>query len=217
MGGHLIYDPFLSFGYTLLGYLPGLVYAFFVLLIGYIVGNLVGIIVKKGLDRTKLEKWLEKTGRLDALGGLNPPKLLGTLVKWWVFIAFLVPAANLIKLEVLASLLMGLAQWLPHLLVGIVIMIVGLIVADYAADSISAAKKLKGIRIISPFVRVLLIIYFLTIALEEIGVRVILAEGTLLLIIGGIVLAIALAVGIGFGFGIRKYAEKIIAHLEKRL
>jgi len=214
--GQLSFEPFLDFGYTFLGYLPGLVYAFFVLLIGYIIGGLVGIIIKKGLERTKLEKWLEKTGRLDALGGLHPPKLIGTLARWWVFIAFLVPAANLIKLEALASLLNGLAQWLPHLLAGIVIMIVGLLVADFAADSISAAKKLKGIRIISPFVRVLLIIYFLTIALQEIGVRVVLAETTLLLIIGGIVLAFALALGIGFGFGLRKHAEKIIGNLEKR-
>jgi len=187
------------------------------LIIGYIIGSIVGRIVKKVIERTKLEKWLEKTGRLDALCGIEPPKLLGSLVKWWIFIAFLTPATYYIQLGNLAGMIEDVARWLPLLLAAIIIMIVGLVVADFAANSISTAKKLKGIKLISPFARVLIIVYFLIWALDTIGLPVDLITNTLLILVGAIVLPLAIAMGIGFGFAFKKQAEKILINLEKKL
>jgi hypothetical protein len=210
-------DPILNLWNTFITYLPGLVGAILVLILGYFIGVLVGHGVRKAIEKTKLEEWIEKTGRIDALGGIKPPRLVGTLVKWWIFIAFLAPAANMVKLAALESLLKGLAVWLPHLLAGIVIIIVGLIIADFAADSVSGAKKLKGIKLISPLVRVLILVYFITIALQEMGIRLVLAETTLLIFVGGIVLALSITIGIGFGFAFRKQAEKILTNIEKKI
>ena len=195
----------------------GFIIAILILIVGYFIGAFVGFVVKKAVEKTKLEKWLEKTGRIDALGGLEPPALIGALTKWWVFSLALFIAADYIELKTVSGFLQSVAMWIPHLLAGILILIAGLIIADFAADSMAKAKKLKGVKLISPLIRILVIIYFLTIALEVIGIRVVLAQTTLLIVISGIVLALALAIGIGFGFGFRRQAEKILTNLEKKL
>ena len=196
----------------------GIITAIAIIIIGYFIGAIIGFVVKKGVEKTKIEKWIEKTGRLDALGGMEPPALVGALVKWWVFsIVLFISADSIIGLETVSNFLRDVAGWIPQLLIGIVILIAGLIIADFAADSISKAKKFKGIKLISPLVRILIIIYFLTIALEVIGLKVVLAQTTLLILVAGIVLALSLAIGIGFGFAFRKTAEKLLTNLEKKL
>ena len=206
--GSIIIDPNIILGFII---------ALLILIVGYFVGVFVGHIVRKGVEKTSLEKWLEKTGRLDALGGMQPPRLVGSLAKWWVFSLALFLAADSIQLMTVSDFLKSVAAWIPQLLAGILIIIAGLIIADFAADNVYRAKKLRGIKIISPIVRVLIIIYFLTIALDVIGIRVDLAQDTLLIIVGGIVLALALAIGIGFGFGFRKHAEKIVGDVMRKI
>ena len=211
--GQEIIDPFVFFWNSAIENIPGVIGALIIMSLGYFVGVIVGFAVSKSVSRLKVDEWLEKMKRADALGGLTISKIGARLVKWWIFIAFLVPAANIINLPDLSKLLITLAEWVPHLIAAIVIMIGGLIVADYFADTAAEAKKMKGIRHISSLLRILVIIYFADIALREIGINVTLAENTILLLIGGIVLALALAIGIGFGLGLRDHAKSIIADL----
>ncbi len=212
-----ILDPAVNLWNSVVSYLPGLLAALLTIVIGYFIGLFVGLVVRKGLEHTKLQKWLVKTGRADSLGGLDAPYILGALVKWWIFIAFLSPAASLINLGELSMMLNSVASWLPHLLAAVIIMIVGMVLADFAEDKVLKAKKVKGIKLIGSIVKIVIIIFFLSIALKEIGIQIALAETTLLIILSGIVLALSLAIGIGFGLGIRKHADKIMSKMLKKL
>tara|TARA_Y100000310_G_scaffold58235_1_gene53520 strand:- start:2095 stop:2769 length:675 start_codon:yes stop_codon:yes gene_type:complete len=210
-------DPFVTFWNALILNIPGILGALVIIVLGYIAAILVGFAAGKIVEKLKVDAWLRETGRSDSLGGLTTSSLTAKLIKWWVFIAFLVPAANIIKLPGLSVLLIKLAEWLPHLIAGVAIMVVGLIAADFLADSASQAKSLKGIKLISSFIRVIIIIFFADIALREIGINIILAEQTILLIVGGIVLAASLAIGIGFGLGLKKHADEIVKDLRKKI
>lgn len=197
--------------------IPGIIAALIIILAGYIIGILIGFLVGKIVEKFKVDKWIESTGRIDALGGLTLSGIVARLVKWWVFIAFLIPAAGQLKVPELSSSLIKLAEWVPQLILGIVIMIIGLLFADFLADAAAQAKKLKGIRAVSSLIRVATIIFFANIALRQIGIEIQFAENVLLIIIGGIVLSLALAIGIGFGFGLKKHADGIIKDLRKNL
>ena len=131
----------------------------------------------------------------------------------FIFIAFLSPAATYVRLDALAEMLKLLAVWLPHLLAAIIIVLIGLIVADFAAEIIVKAKKIKGIRIISKTVKALIIIYTVAIALDQIGIQVQLAEYSWYIILGGIMLAFA----ISFGLAFKKQAEKLVGDFTKKL
>ena len=88
-----------------------------------------------------------------------------------------------------------------------------MIIADYLAEIINKAKKIKGIETISMLVRIIVIIFFLDIALREIGINIILAETSLLMLLGGVILVFV----IGFGIGLIRPAEEIIRKLLKKL
>jgi hypothetical protein len=206
-------NPLLTLWNSLVSILPGILFAVLTLILGYIIGSISGWIVKHILQRSKLDDWLIKIGRADSLGGLQVSNVSGQLIKWWVIVAFLSPAANWLELGQLSAIIEKIALWAPNLIAGIVIVLLGLVVADFFADSAANAKKLKGIRTISSVIRVVTIIFFVEISLRQIGINIVLAEKTILIIIGGIVLALA----IGFGLGLRKEAESIIRDLRKNL
>ena len=199
-------DPVLTIWNSIVSILPGIVFALLTIVLGYIIGTFVGWIIKRALQKVKLDDWLVKIGRADSLGGLKVSNISGKLIKWWIIIAFLAPAADWLELGQLSNLLQNIALWAPNLIAGIVIVLAGLIVADFFADSAAHAKKLKGIHAISSFIRIVTIIFFADIALRQIGISIVLAETAILIIIGGIVLALA----IGFGLGLRKEAEIMI-------
>ena len=199
-------DPVLAIWNSIVSILPGIVFALLTIVLGYIIGTFVGWIIKRALQKVKLDDWLVKIGRADSLGGLKVSNISGKLIKWWIIIAFLAPAADWLELGQLSNLLQNIALWAPNLIAGIVIVIAGLIVADFFADSAARAKKLKGIHAISSIIRIVTIIFFADIALRQIGISIVLAETVILIIIGGIVLALA----IGFGLGLRKEAEIMI-------
>ncbi|MAG17911.1 MAG: hypothetical protein CL944_00350 [Candidatus Diapherotrites archaeon] len=203
-------NPINSFWNSLVTYLPGIVGALLVIGIGYLVGLIVGDVLTKILQKLNADDWLKKIKRADALGGVTISSLAGKLVKWWIFIGFLASAANLIELEAVAAILTDVAIWAPHLIIGVIIMAAGLLIADYAAAEIAKAKKFKAV---SAAVRIFILIYFAIYALKEVGLRVELAESTLLIIIAGIVFALSL----GFGLGLKTHAEQIIGDMRKEI
>ena len=206
-------NPVLILWNSIVSILPGIVFAVLTIVLGYIVGTFVGWVVKHALQKSKVDDWLVRIGRANSLGGLHISNVSGQLIKWWIIVAFLAPAANWLELGQLSTILERVALWAPNLIASIVIVLAGLIVADFFADAASHAKKLKGIRAISSVIKVVTIIFFVEIALRQIGISIVLAETTILIIIGGIVLALA----IGFGLGLRNEAEGIIKDWRKSL
>ena len=203
-------DPFVILWNSLVENLPGIIAAILLLIFGYIVSSFIGLITKWIIKKTRIDDWLEKTGRSDAIGNMHVSEITGKLVKWWVFILFLTPAANVVQLEQLASIFTSIFLWAPHLIAGIIIMIAGLIFADFLADSVTETKKFKSISVL---IRIVTIIFFAEIALREIGINLVLAETTLLMLIGGIILILV----IGFGVGLIKPAEETIRDWKKKL
>ncbi|MBS3109120.1 hypothetical protein J4227_01155 [Candidatus Woesearchaeota archaeon] len=211
--GYELLDPFVQIWNSIVLYLPGILAALAVIIVGYFVGVLLGYLVTKIIEKTKIDHWMHEKKMVDAIGGLHLSRVAGQLVKWWVFVAFLTPAANIIYLDELADILTSVALWVPHLIAGIVIMLAGLLFADFLANSASHAKKLRGIQAISTLIKILTIIFFAGIALREIGFRIFLAEMTILMITGGVILIFV----IGFGIGMIKPAEEIIRSWLKKL
>jgi len=210
-----VLDPIVALWTSLVNALPGIAAAVVTIVFGYLVALAVGYVVKEVLLRTGFDRWLTKSKLNKAIGGASLSMILGTLTKWWVFIAFLAPAASFLRLGEISSLLVSLAAWLPNLLVAIVIFLFGLIVSSYAADLIKV-KKLKGAEITSDIVKWVSIIFILIIVLGQLGIKISFAENVFLVVLSGIVIALALAVGISFGFALKEDAKSLIRRFRMR-
>ena len=192
--------------------LPRTFAAVIIIILGYIIASVVGKILRTSLNKARFDAWLEKKGKENIFGGLELSALLGSLVKWWLFVLFLVPAANLLSFGQISSLVSNFAAWFPNLVLAIIIIFIGVVFADFLATKVLQAKNVKGIKGISTVVKISLILIFADIALRQIGVAVLFAETVALIVLGGIMLAIA----IGFGLGLRSYAEEAIAEMKRR-
>ena len=196
--------------------LPGLISAGIVIILGYLFALVIGSLVRNILYKINFDKRIRRADLDDSLGPVSLSKIFGTIATWYVFIIFLSKAVDLVEVGVLSVFLRNVVLWLPNLIAAIIMMLFGVIAADYAAERTRDIKT-AGIGIIANIIRGSIIIMVGLIAIEQIGVNVSLAKSMLLLFFGSVIFAFALAVGIGFGLAIKDEAKSIIRDLRKSL
>lgn len=209
-------NPFVNFFQALLENIPGLIGALIVIGIGYLFAYFIGCLVKHALQKAGLDKWILKKELTKTILNIRLSVLAGQLVKWGIFIWFLVPATELIKLTGFAIIIRSFALWIPNLILAIVILTFGVILAKIVASEIYN-KGSKTSQVIAKIVQIILIVVFFNVSLNQIGISTSLIENIILLILGTTLLVAAIVIGISFGIAGKKYAEHIIEeHLIKK-
>jgi len=211
--GDAVANPFIVLWNSFMNTAPGVLAAIVVILLGFVVAHLVYALLVKLFEKAKLDKWLvEKTRLHKTIGDMKISHLLAVMMRWFIFVLFLPPAATLLKLDMLSVFLLDVAYWIPKLIIAVVILIGGLIVANYVAEKMHETKA-KSIGIFAEIAKFIIIIAVAIMALDQIGVNVRLAENSFLIILAGIMLALAIA----FGLGMKEEAGDIVKRLKKRL
>ncbi|MCG7844256.1 MAG: hypothetical protein MIO90_02360 [Methanomassiliicoccales archaeon] len=119
--------------------IPAVIAAIIVLIIGYVVGTLVGKAVNKVVERMGVEKTFEQsaTGRAFKSSGLDLSNLIGGVVMAFIFILAVVLAIQILDLGgSLGAYLTDVANYLPRLLAGLLIIILGAVLVDVLASFI---------------------------------------------------------------------------------
>lgn len=215
--GISIIQPLLRIWDGIISTVPGIVAAIIILIVGYLVAWAIGYAVDKALTQIKLDKWiLEKTHMTKILGAFRLSHFLAVISKWYVFILFLPPAAGLIQLQPLSVFLLSVALWIPNVILAVIIGIVGFMAAHYTEWKILETKA-KTAHIISYTAKIVIIIFTLLIVLDQIGVKIAIAQTSFLIILAGVMLAVALMLGIGFGTAFKDEAKKIITDVKKKI
>jgi len=215
--GSSIVNPLISIWNGVISVLPGLIAAIIILIVGYLIALLLAYIVERILDKIKCDKWImEKTNLAKILGKFRLSHFLSVITKWYVFILFLPPAAGIIQLTPLAYFLLEVARWVPNVIVAVILGLIGVMAAEYVSKKIHDTKA-KAASVIAGVAKVVILIFVALIVLDQIGVKVAVAQSSFLIILAGIMLAIALMLGIGFGYAFKDEAKKIIKHTKKNL
>lgn len=215
--GASIIEPLFSIWNSIVTVVPGIVGALVVLVFGYLVGVLLGRFVQEVLDRAKAEKWLvEKTNLVAVLGYFKLSKFAGLITKWYVFILFLPPAASIIDMAPLATFLLQIANWVPSVIAAVLLALLGLMAAKYVEKKISETKA-RAADLVGSVAKVIIVIFTVLIVLDQIGVRVAVAQTSFLIILAGVMLGLALMIGIGFGLAFKDEAHNIIKDVKKKL
>ncbi len=215
--GASIVDPLYALWQGLVNVVPGIIAAIIILLFGYFVAVIIGNILEKVLVKIKLDSWaLKKTNMTRVIGAFKLSHFLAVITKWYLFILFLPAAAHIIKLNTLASFFYEVATWIPNVIVGVIIALLGLMAADYISLKIKDTKA-KSAGLIAGFVKTVVIIFVFLIALDQIGLKVDIAQSSFLVVLAGVMLGLALMVGIGFGLALKEEAKKIIKSVKKKL
>lgn len=196
--------------------LTELVVAFLVLLVGYwIAGKARAVVLRLG-RRVKLDAKVAQTPLAPLFGDEEgaATAAFATIVKYYVILIAAFAALDYIGFTQAAVWLEEAVTYVPIFLGGLVILIVGFYVSDYAARAArnSETAQSTGLpHVFGDVTRGVLYFVVVVIGLDTIGVAV-----GILYTVGeafalGAALAVALAVGIGFGWGAKDYVAENVA------
>jgi len=201
-------------------FLPRLIGAIIVLVIGWFLAVGLGKLIAEILKQLRLNKVFDRTGWREAFQKaelkVNPSEFIGAIAKWILVIVFLLASIEILGFVQFADFLKRVVTWLPNLTVASAIFVATVIITDILEKVIKAgAKKLGGGD--AGFLRVAIrwsIYIFAGLAiLLQLGVTPTIIDT----LIKGFVGMITLGVGLSFGLGGKEAAAKFIADIKEKI
>jgi small-conductance mechanosensitive channel len=198
---------------TFLSYLPQLVGAIIILIIGYIVAKVLQAVVTRVLRGIGFENWMERGGIKQffdrAQTRQTPTSIIGKLVFWFVFIIAITMAADALGIPQVSAVLGQLIAYIPSIIAAILILILAALLANFVSGIVRGAT---GSDLLASVARYAIIVYAVFAAITELGIAVSLTAPTFLILLGAVALAVALA----FGLGGRDLARDILQRAYNR-
>jgi small-conductance mechanosensitive channel len=199
--------------------LPNIIGALLILIFGLIVAFIIKKISASLLRKIGLDRVSRNTGvsdvMLDAGIAKRPSILASKIIFWLVLFVFLVPVANTLGLTELVSLFKGLIGFLPKIITALVIIIFGMMFAQFLRRSIIEKPSTIGsnsAQSLGNLVYGIMVTVIVLVALEQLDIATELLHAIIKLVVAGIMLALAISVG----FGAKEVAHNLLSGVYAR-
>ena len=195
-----------------------------VLIIGWAVGRLLGKGLSKILDKIGVDDVLRKTAIGKALerSGITCVRFFDLIIRWFIYLIAILTAVDILQIAVLSTFMSSVVQYLPHFIVGVFILFVGLIVADFIGDALGAVgreAKVEFIGLLAAGLKLFLYFIVIIVALSVMKIDVSILYILATALAWGVALGISIGLGIAFGWGfkdtIAKNADKWIKSAQR--
>ena len=210
-------DTFFDSFQTLFGNFAQFVVNFVVAAIFFVIGVVVANLAGKGIEqivsmlkidsllrKADVEKYFQRAGI-----NLNTGKFFGFIVKWFLIILTLVQSLAILKLDALTQFLGEVVLYLPNFVVAALILLAGLVIAEFFAKVVVSGVKASGMgkaALLGNIARWIIWIFTLLSVLNQLGVGFIIQN-----VVIGLVFGLSLALGLAFGLGGKDAAAGIIS------
>ncbi|MCX5635084.1 MAG: hypothetical protein NTW55_04490 [Planctomycetota bacterium] len=213
---NLVIEPVTQMLTRIMAYLPVLLGALIILIVGWIVAKAI----------RRLVDWLLKTIRFDAMADkagiseilrkgdlkISAGEVVSSIVYWLIIIMVLVMTVDALGLPKSSDMLESLFAYVPKVIAALLVLIVAMFLASFVSGIVRTAAgnaNLPKPEILAGISRWAIIIFAVTISLEQLGIAPLLVTATFNIILGGVVLALALAFGLGGKDAAAKYLEEL--------
>lgn len=201
-------------------FIPSFVLAVIVFIIGLILAAGLGALVERVVSMLKVDKALAKAGveeYVERAGlKLNTGVVLGQVVYWFVIIVFLLAVSDMLGFMALSSFLAAVLLYIPNVVVGVLIMLVTVVVANFLKKTVKASvmsARLHAAGFLGTLTWWAIVIFGLATALGQIGLDVTILNT----VITGIIAMFAIAGGIAFGLGGKDAAARLIERFQEQV
>lgn len=204
----------------LVQFIPNLVVAVIIFIIGWLVGAGLGRLVAQVISSLRVDQALRAAGVervLDRAGfKLNSGAFLGSLVKWFFIIVFLLASLDVLRLtDVTVFLRTVVLGYLPQVIVAVLILLVAAVIAEAAQRVVAGAARaanMHAANFLGAIARWAIWIFAILAALDRLGISPLVQT-----LFTGVVVALALAFGLAFGLGGQAAAAKAIEKISKEI
>lgn len=204
----------------ILMFLPNLIAAIVIFVIGWFVAMWIGKLIAGILNKLQFDALFEKTGWKEALSNadlkVEPSAFIGAVSKWILVIVFLMIVTDIMGWVAFAGLLAAIVAWMPNLVVAIIIMVVAIIIADIVEKLVKVPTKKMGVSSVNfmgTMVKWAIYVFAALAVLLQLGVTPKIVE----VLIMGFVGTLTLALGLSFGLGGKDAASRMIEEARRKM
>jgi Conserved TM helix len=202
-------------------FLPRLVVMLVIILAGFLVAYLLKFVLRGLLHLTKLDRLSEEAGasrvlRMAALPSMT--EVLSRSIFWIVALGFILIGISVLNIAGLQEQIARFLRLLPEIVVAIVILFLGLIIANFLSRAALLAAVNAGYtspKTLSWSVRFVIWILAITMALEELGVARQTVIAAFSIVFGALMLGLAIAFGFGGQHLAREFLERNLGERKK--
>ncbi|MCR4334540.1 MAG: hypothetical protein NUV47_02330 [Patescibacteria group bacterium] len=217
---NVLLQSFREIWFGVASFVPNLVIAIIIFIVGWAVGSLVGRIISQVIHSIKLDQMLKSAGVEDLVKraghNLDSGKFVGTLVEWFVIVAFLIASFDVLGLTDVNLFLQDVLAYLPRVIVAVLILLVAVVIADVMQKVVAAASRAAGIHsagFLGTVTKWSILIFAILTALVQLNIAV----GFINTLFTGVIVAISLAFGLAFGLGGQDAASKTIDRIRSEI
>ena len=215
----LIVEPIQGMLTKIANFIPTLIGALVILIVGWIVAKIIKGIVNRILQVVRFDLVAEKAGVSNILskGGikLTARQMISGLAYWLVMIMVLVMLVNALGLTVASQLLEGLLAYIPKVIAAIFVLVLGMFLGNIVSGVVRTAASNANFpkpEMLGNISQWSIVIFAAIISLRQLGIAPLLVTTTFNIFFGGVCLALALA----FGIGGKDFAAKYLEELKRR-
>ena len=215
----IITEPIQEMLTKITSFLPTLLGALIILIIGWIIAKIVRNLVNRLLEVIRFHVITEKAGVSNVLakGGvrLTPNQMLSGLAYWLVMIMVLVMVVNALGLTVASQLLEGLLAYIPKVIAALFVLVLGMFLGNFISGVVLTAARNANLpkpEMLGSISKWAILIFAGTISLKQLGIAPLLVTTTFNIFFGGLCLALALA----FGLGGKEMAAEYLKEIKDR-
>jgi hypothetical protein len=209
----------LRFGDRLAVFGPNVLAMVVILFAGIVLAAAASFLLRRLLPRIGFDAFAERSGLANSLrkGGVSttPSGVLALTVAWALFVIFALLGISALDLQFGVDFVSRAFAYLPQLLIAAMLLVIGSLLASFLRRSVLIAAVNAGLhsaRLLAAGVQTVIMILFVAMALEHMGVgrQILVASFTILF--GGLVFALSLA----FGLAGRHQARELLERISRR-
>ena len=217
----MIMQPVHSLVNQIMVFLPTLLGALLLLLIGWLLAKAIEGVVVRILKTVTLDKLADQIQLSTVLskGGIKYKlsELIGVIVYWLIMLAVVMIVFNALQLTVAAELFQSVVAFLPNVIAAVFILVLGIFAAAFLSSTVRTTASNAGIaqsHLLAQFAQTVVVISATVVALQQLHIQ--LVGEVFLIILGGVSLGCALAFGLGCKDLAGRYVADIVEQIQGR-
>nr|WP_263314671.1 mechanosensitive ion channel [Mammaliicoccus sp. Marseille-Q6498] len=195
---------------SVLDFLPKIIVAVVILVVGIFIAKVLGTLVKNLLTNLNVSRYNHYVNFGENKESIDIPSAAGWVITTIIGLFFVVEALNTVNLEVLNTIGEAIIGYLPLVISAAIILLIGFIGGNLLSKLI---RKSTGNGFVAEIVKYLVIIVSVFMTLDQLNFAQSIVNVAFLLILG----AVAVAFAISFGIGGKSFAEKTLSKIERNV
>lgn len=218
--GEAITMSLLGMWSTFIIFVPALIGALLVFVVGWVVAVALGKIVEKIVTTIKIDTAFQHIGWghwLDDMGiNFSVAVFMGGIVKWFLVLVFLMAATDILHLTQVTAFLNSILLYIPNVIVAVIILTIVFLLGNFVYSLVKGSTRAAGVMsaaLLATISKWSIIIFGVLAALLQLGIAASLVNTVFI----GIVAMLSLAGGLAFGLGGKDEAAMLLRKLREEI